>query len=74
VHSDRSLTHARALPGWADCRRASTGGFGRYSRQFLADSAPAYAVVCRAERGRWRPQADDTGLTLTLTLAFALLD
>jgi hypothetical protein len=28
-------------------------------------------IVCRAQRGRWRPQADDMGLTLTLILVLA---
>jgi hypothetical protein len=35
---------------------------------------PASTVGCRAERGRWRPQADDTGFGfLFLTFGLALL-
>ena len=37
---------------------------------FPCQSGPASTVVCRAQRGRWRPQADDTGLTLALVFWF----
>jgi hypothetical protein len=37
-------------------------------RMFPASGLPTCAVVCRAQRGRWRPQADDTTLTLMLIL------
>ena len=37
---------------------------------FPCQSVPASTVVCRAQHGRWRPQADGTGLTLILILVF----
>ena len=42
---------------------------------FLAGGRQAVPSVCRAQRGRWRPQADDTGFGfLFLTFGFVLLD
>jgi hypothetical protein len=62
----------------ADGGRRPTIRVSLRRRMFLAGWSPACAVVCHAVRGRWRPQADDTGLTLSLTLilglGFALLD
>jgi hypothetical protein len=60
---------------WAVCRSTSplaactaAWGFNSARVLFLARMAAAFAVVCRAERGRWRPQADDTSLGFCLLI------
>src|SRR6202034_4296202 len=63
----------RAARSMAEGGRRPTIRVYLHHRMFLAQWPLACAVVCRAQRGRWRPQADDTGVwVLLLTLGFAL--
>ena len=60
----------RAARSMADGGRRPTIRVYLHHRMFLAQWPLACAVVCRAQRGRWRPQADDTGFGFDLDFDF----